>query len=145
MVVLATSLALGVDCLGLFAVVDWPGGRGGLRPDGGGLSGGAGGTFGILLLDTTPQEPPDCTRSRRLGRMGNCCPPPPPCDMTSGCCFLTGPWTVTRSPLRMLRRVAAFCRLLRSVLLLVSLPRLRSPVVGVPGLCWMWQDVPFAR
>ena len=45
----------------------------------------------------------------------------------------------------MLRRVAAFCRPLRPVLLLVSLPRLRSPVVGVPGLCWMWQDVPFAR
>ena len=27
----------------------------------------------------------------------------------------------------------------------VSLPRLRIPVVGVLGLCWMWQDVPFAR
>ena len=23
--------------------------------------------------------------------------------------------------------------------------RVRSPVVGVPGLCWMWRDVPFAR
>ena len=31
-------------------------------------------------------------------------------------------------------------RALRPVLLLVS----RSPVVGVPGLCWMWRDVPFA-
>ena len=37
--------------------------------------------------------------------------PPPPCDIPSGCCFFTGPWTVTRSALRMLRRVAAFCRL----------------------------------
>ena len=66
--------------------------------------------------------------------------PPPPCDITSGCCSFTGPWTVTRSSLRMLRRVAAFCRPLRPVLLLVS----RSPVVGVPGLRWMWRDVPFA-
>ena len=45
----------------------------------------------------------------------------------------------------MSRRVAAFCRPLRLVLLLVSFPRSRSPVVGVPGLCWMWRDVPFAR
>ena len=42
-------------------------------------------------------------------------------------------------------RVAAFCRPLRPVLLLMSLPRSRSPVVGVLGLCWMLQDVPFAR
>ena len=69
----------------------------------------------------------------------------PPCDIPSGCCSFTGPWTVTRSSLRMLRRVAAFCRPLRSVLLLVSFPRSRSPVVGVLGLCWMWGDVPFAR
>ena len=46
-----------------------------------------------------------------------------------------GPWTVTRSSLRMLRRVAAFCRPLRPVLLLVAFPRSRGPVVGVPGLC----------
>ena len=35
------------------------------------------------------------------------CPAPPPrplCDIPSGCCFFTGPWTVTRSSLRMLRR-----------------------------------------
>ena len=44
----------------------------------------------------------------------------------------------------MLRRVAAFCRPLRPVLLLVSFPRSRSPVVGVLGLCWMWRGVPFA-
>ena len=61
--------------------------------------------------------------------------PPPLCDIPSGCCFFTGPWTVTRSSLRMLRRVAAFCRPLRPVLLLVSFPRSRSPVVGVLGLC----------
>ena len=37
------------------------------------------------------------------------CPaPPPPCDSPSGCCSFTGPWTVPRSSLRMLRRVAAF-------------------------------------
>ena len=44
-------------------------------------------------------------------------PPPPPlcglalpplCDIPSGCCSFTGPWTVTRSSLRMLRWVAAF-------------------------------------
>ena len=73
-------------------------------------------------------------------------PPPPPLrDIPSGRCFFTGPWTVTRSSLRMLRRVAAFCRPLRPVLPLVSFPRSRSPVVGVPGLCWMWRDVPFVR
>ena len=60
---------------------------------------------------------------------------PPLRDIPSGCCSLTGPWTVTRSSLRMLRRVAAFCRPLRPVLLLVSFPRSRSPVVGVLGLC----------
>ena len=55
----------------------------------------------------------------------------PLCDIPSGCCSFTGPWTVTRSSLRMLRRVATFCRPLRPVLLLVSFPRSRSPVVGV--------------
>ena len=72
-------------------------------------------------------------------------PTPPPYDIPSGCCFFTGPWTVTRSSLRMLRRGAAFCRPLRPVLLLVSFPRSRSPVVGVLGLCWMWRDVPLGR
>ena len=51
----------------------------------------------------------------------------PLCDIPSGCCSFTGPWTVTRSSLRMLRRVAAFCRPLRPVLLLVSFPRSRPP------------------
>ena len=69
----------------------------------------------------------------------------PLCDIPSGCCFFTAPWTVTRSSLRMLRRVAAFCRPLRPVLLLVSFPRLRNPVVGVLGLWWMWHGMPFAR
>ena len=36
------------------------------------------------------------------------------------------------------------CRPLRPVLLLVSFPRSRSPVVGVLGLCSMWRGVPFA-
>ena len=69
----------------------------------------------------------------------------PLCDIPSGCCSFTGPWTVPCASLRMLRRVAAFCRPLRPVLPLVSFVRLRSPVFGVPGLCWMWRDVPFAR
>ena len=68
----------------------------------------------------------------------------PLCDITSGCCFFTGPWTVTRSSLRMPRRVAAFCRLLGPVLLLVLFPRSRIAVVGAPGLCWL-RRVPFVR
>ena len=71
--------------------------------------------------------------------------PSPQCDIPPGCCFFTGPWTVTPSYLRMLRRVTDFCRPLRPELLLVSFPRPRSPVVGVLGLRWMWQDVPFTR
>ena len=71
--------------------------------------------------------------------------PDPLCGIPSGCWFFTGPRTVTRSSLRMLRRFVAFCWLLRPVLLLVSFPHLWSPVVGVPGLCWMWQDLPFVR
>ena len=70
--------------------------------------------------------------------------PPPLCDIPSGYCFFTGPWTVTRSSLRMLHRVAAFCRPLWPVPQR-PFPRSGSAVVGVPGLCWMWRDVPFAR
>ena len=71
-------------------------------------------------------------------------PPSPLCDIPLGCCFFTGPWTVTRSSLRMLRRVSAFCLRLRPVLLLVSFPSSRSPIVGVLRLCWLRQ-VPFVR
>ena len=60
-------------------------------------------------------------------------PPRPLCDISLGCCSFTGPWTLTRSSLRMLRRVAAFCRPLRPVLLLVSFPHSRSPVVWCAG------------
>ena len=52
------------------------------------------------------------------------------CDMPSGCCFLMGPWTVTRSLLRPLRRVAAFCRPVRPVLPLVSFPRPSPPCLS---------------
>ena len=69
-----------------------------------------------------------------FARLSDVCPRPP-CDIPSGCCSFTGPWTVTRSSLRMLRRVAAFCRPLRPVLVLVSFPRSRSPEVGALGLC----------
>ena len=62
---------------------------------------------------------------------------PPLCDIPSGRCFLTGPWTVTRSSLRMLRRVAAFCRPLRPVFLLASFSYWRGPGAGVLGLCWL--------
>ena len=50
-----------------------------------------------------------------------------------GCCSFTGPWTVTRSSLRMLRRGAAFCRPLRPVLLLVSFPRTTRTVPCAVG------------
>ena len=63
--------------------------------------------------------------------------PCPLCDIPSGCYSFTRPWTVTRSSLRMLRRVAAFCRPVGWCSC--------CPVVGVLGLCWMWRDVPFAR
>ena len=56
---------------------------------------------------------------------------PPPRNIPSGRCLFTGPWTVTRSSLRTVCRVAAFCRPLRPGLLLVSFPRSRRPVVGV--------------
>ena len=60
-------------------------------------------------------------------------PPPSPCDIPCGCCFFAGAWTVVRSPLRVLRRVAAFCRPLRPVLLRALFPRSRSAVIGCTG------------
>ena len=71
-------------------------------------------------------------------------------DIPSGGRCLTGPWTVTRSSLRVLRRVAAFCRPLRFVLLVVSFPRSRSPAVGALGVVlvvagvvlWFWLPTP---
>ena len=53
--------------------------------------------------------------------------------------FLYGALDSQRPSLRMLCRVAACCRPLRPVLLLVSFARSRSPVVGVRGLCWLVQ------
>ena len=81
-----------------------------------------------------PRPRSEATREGRAGmhRKGGS-PSPPLCDIPSGCGLFTGPWTVTRSSLRMLRRVAAFCRLLRPVLLLVSFPRSRGPLAGVLG------------
>ena len=103
-----------------------------------------GGSFPFLTNQTFPQDasgaPVVAHWCRVPWALAN-----PLCDIPSGCCSFTGPWTVTRSSLRMLRRGAVLCRPLRPVLLRVSFPRLRSPVVGVLGLCWMWQDVPFGR
>ena len=90
---------------------------------------------------TPPAQAPDARAAgtahavhRRQSQHPSPLPPPPPlCDIPCGCCSFTGPWTVTRSSLRMLRRVAAFCRPLRPVLLLVSFPRSRRPIVGVLG------------
>ena len=62
----------------------------GVRGTGGAARRGAAGGGGLLLRGWGVQRPP-----------------PPLCDIPLGCCFFTGPWTVTRSPLRMLRRVAA--------------------------------------
>ena len=61
-------------------------------------------------------------------------PSPPACDIPSGRCSFTGPWTVTRSALRVLRRGAAFCQPLRPVFFVVSLPRSQGPVVGALGV-----------
>ena len=53
--------------------------------------------------------------------------PLPLCDIPSGCGSFTGPWTVTRSSLRMLRRVAAFCRPLRPCSGVLPPPLSRPP------------------
>ena len=60
-------------------------------------------------------------------------PSGPLCDIPSGCCFFTGPWTVTRSSLRLLHRVAVFC-VLQPMFLVVSFPYERSPVFGKLGV-----------
>ena len=77
------------------------------------------------MLQPKEKGVPEAHKSEYTRTANDNCPPP--CDIPSGCCFFTGPWTVTRSSLRMLRRVAAFCRPLRPLLLLVSFPRSRSP------------------
>ena len=91
---------------------------------------------------TAKRQLPDLTANYTLSSRISGNAARPLCDIPLGCCSFTGPWTVTRSSLRMLRRVAAFCRPLRPVLLLVSFPRLRSPVVGVLGLCWICHPPP---
>ena len=83
-----------------------------------------------------PRRPQCASTSKSKSR-------PPLCDIPSGCCSFTGPWTVTRSSLRMLRQVAAFCRPLRPVLLLVSFPRSRSPVVPPPPMRKLQQCLAF--
>ena len=100
----------------------------------GGWVGGQAGGFGRSA--GAPTSPPPPSPSLLWGGGGgDLAGPPPLCDIPSHCCSFTGPWTVTRSSLRILRRVSTFCRPLRPVLLLVSFPRSRSPVVGVLGLC----------
>ena len=115
-----------------FDLPEGPGGGGGMTP--GGIAAAADwplATNPCLFLE------PSAGGGAHRPLSPSCRPPPPPpaCDIPSGCCFFMGPWTVARSPLRMLRRVAAFCRPLPPVLLLVSFPHSRSPVVGVLRLC----------
>ena len=86
-----------------------------------GVPGGMAGPWGLVEVKRGPQA----QRAGGQGQWEPPIPPPPLCDIPLGCGFFTGPWTVTRSPLRMLRRVAAFCRPLWPVLLLVSFPRSR--------------------
>ena len=83
-----------------------------------------------------------CTRPSSA--QPSCAHDPPLCDIPSGCCFFTGPWTVTRSSL--LHVASGCCFLLAAaagapagVISAFAEPR------GVLGLCWMWRDVPFAR
>ena len=61
--------------------------------------------------------------------------PPPLCDLPLGRGFFTGPWTVTRSSLRMLRRVAAFCRPLRPGAPAVVVSVLAEPSAWRAGGC----------
>ena len=64
-------------------------------------------------------------------------PPRPPCVTLRRVAVSLRPWTVTRSSLRVLRRVATLCRPLRPVFLLVSFSCSQGPVVGVLGWCWL--------
>ena len=89
-----------------------------------------------LALPLTPLTPraaaPIGLSPPRRSALGS--PTGPPCvTFRRVVAPLWGPWTVTRSSLRMLRWVAAFCRPLRPVLPLVSFPRSRSPVVWCAG------------
>ena len=72
-------------------------------------------------------------------------PPPPLCDIPSGCCSFTGPGQSPVLPFACCvgslcsvgrcGRCSCWCRF-----------RVRGAQwFGVPGLCWMWRDVPFAR
>ena len=125
------------DCRSYLSSLDW------LPTDGGSLSNHGGGPLaggswwlsdGSLSEPTTvggrPTPQQECGKKYHLSTMYPLLPLPSPlCDILSGCCFFTEPWTLTRSSLRMLRRVAAFCQLLRPPLLLVSFPR-------SPGNCF---------
>ena len=89
------------------------GGGGGSRPQLT-VTGGRGGGMAAWLLRLTPR-PTHISKvflSRQwrsiLGTQPFGGPLPPLRDTPSGRGFFTGPWTVTRSSLRMLRRVAAF-------------------------------------
>ena len=98
-----------------------------------GLSTAGGGGGGRVLQGPHGRTPPPPTHRKGLKLTGPCV------TFCRAVVSLRGPG---QSPvLRMLRRVAAFCRPLRPVLLLVSFPRSRGPAVGVLGLCWMWRDV----
>ena len=79
------------------------------------LKGGRGGAWGGGGGGLNPKSPKVCgpkiaqinisffpTMKSGSGEGGGVRPPPPLCDIPSGCCSFTGPWTVTRSSLRML-------------------------------------------
>ena len=116
---------------GGLGMVSSPGGCEATQPEAGARSCGG----GCAPLRPTQTQPTPSAVYGFEGKGGYLGWIPPLCDIPSGCCSFTGPWTVTRSSLRMLRWVATFCRPLRPVLLPVSFPRSRSPVVGVLGLC----------
>ena len=58
-------------------------------------------------LGCTVQPQPHTGAEYPMNQTHPASPPPAPlCDIPSGCCSFTGPWTVTRSSLHMLCRVA---------------------------------------